>query len=456
MQIPFKIDSSIRKRRMFTAACGITARLRSAGFSAYLVGGAVRDLCLGKIPKDFDITTDAEPAEIMRLFPESIPLGASFGVVTVVADSMHFEVATFREERNYEDGRRPEHIRFSRTPQEDVARRDFTINAMLLDPETEILTDHTGGYEDLRRGILRTIGDPVTRFSEDYLRMLRALRFTVRLQLTPDESLMRAIELLAPKLRYLSAERVRDEFTRILCGPSPDRAFRMAAQLGVLKELLPEVDALRGVEQPKEFHPEGDVFEHTMQMLSHMAFPSPELGWSILLHDAGKPACRGVREDGRIHFHTHEEKGAEIAEQVMRRLKMRGKAGERIVSAVRNHMRFAQIDKMRTAKWRRLAAEENFPLELELHRIDCISCHGKLGNYLLLLDRLHELEISHAETLPAPFLKGGDILALGIPPGPKIGFLLKYATDLQLDGIVSTKEEALNAVKNRLIHPSDV
>ena len=456
MQIPFKIDSAVRKRRMFAAACEITARLRSAGYSAYLVGGAVRDLCLGRVPKDCDITTDAAPSEIMRLFPDSIPLGASFGVVTVVADSMHFEVATFREERNYEDGRRPEHIRFSKTPQEDVARRDFTINAMLLDPETEILTDYTGGYEDLRRGILRTIGDPVTRFSEDYLRMLRAIRFAVRLQLTPDEDLMRAIELLAPKLRYLSAERVRDEFTRILCGPSPDRAFRMAERLGVLKALLPEIEAMRGVEQPKEFHPEGDVFEHTMLMLSHMAYPSPELGWSILLHDAGKPACRSVREDGRVHFHSHEEKGAEIAAEVLRRLKMPGRMSDCIIAAVRNHMRFAQIDKMRTAKWRRLVAEENFPLELELHRIDCISCHGKLGNYLLLLDRLHELEISHAEALPPPFLKGGDILALGVLPGPGVGFLLKYAADLQLDGIVSTKEEALNAVKNRLIHPSDV
>ncbi len=456
MQIPFKIDSSIRKRRMFSAACGIIARLRDAGYSAYLVGGAVRDLCLGKVPKDCDITTDAHPAEIMKLFPDSIPIGASFGVVTVVADSMNFEVATFREERDYEDGRRPENIQFSRTPEEDVARRDFTINAMLLDPDTETLFDYTGGYEDLRRGILRTIGDPVTRFSEDYLRMLRAIRFAVRLQLTPEAPLLHAIELLAPKLRYLSAERVRDEFTRILCGPAPDRAFRMAAQLGILKELLPEIDALRGVEQPKEFHPEGDVFEHTMRMLSHMVYPSPELGWSILLHDAGKPACRGILEDGRVHFYTHEEKGAVIAEEVMRRLKMPGKMSERIVSAVRNHMRFAQIDKMRTAKWRRLAAEENFPLELELHRIDCISCHGKLNNYLLMLDRLHALETAHAEAVPQPFLRGGDILALGVPPGPKVGFLLKYAADLQLDGIVTTREDALNAVKNRLIHPADL
>ena len=216
-------------------------------------------------------------------------------------------------------------------------------------------------------------------------------------------------------------------------------------------------NALRGVEQRKEFHPEGDVFEHTMRMLSHMVYPSsPELGWSILLHDAGKPACRGIREDGRVHFYAHEEKGAEIAEAVMRRLKMPGKMSERIVSAVRNHMRFAQIDKMRTAKWRRLAAEENFPLELELHRIDCISCHGKLNNYLLMLDRLHALETAHAEAVPQPFLRGGDILALGVPPGPKVGFLLKYAADLQLDGIVTTREDALNAVKNRLIHPADL
>ena len=456
MQIPFKINRNIRERRMFSAAAGIVAELRNAGFEAYIVGGAVRDLCLGKLPKDYDITTNAVPAEIMKLFPRSIPLGASFGVVTVVADSMNFEVATFREERDYEDGRRPETLRFSKTPQEDVARRDFTINAMLLDPEKEILIDCTGGYDDLRRGVLRTIGDPVVRFSEDYLRMLRAIRFAVRLQLELDKTAMSAIRELAHKLRFLSSERVRDEFTRILCGPMPDRAFRLAAELGILKVLLPEIDAMRGVEQPPEFHPEGDVFEHTMLMLSHIAYPSPELGWSVLLHDVGKPSCRGVREDGRVHFFSHEEKGAEMAETILRRLKMPYRMMENITAAVRNHIRFAQVDKMRTAKWRRLIAGQNFPLELELHRIDCISCHGKLDNYLLLLDRMHQLESSHTDAVPKPFLTGADILALGVLPGPKVGFLLKYAADLQLDGIVSTKEEALKAVADRIIHPADV
>ena len=422
-------------------------KLRRAGFDSWLVGGCVRDLVLGKQPKDFDIATAARPEEVMALFARSIPVGASFGVVTVIENGTGFEVATFREERDYLDGRRPETLRYSKTPQEDVSRRDFTINALLYDPEKCCITDYTGGLADLRRGLLRAIGDAKTRFSEDYLRMLRAIRFAARFRFQPDPEIPAAIRELAPKLSMLSAERIRDELTSMLCGPFPDQAFRLLSSSGILAEILPEVEAMHGVEQPPEFHPEGDVFEHTMLLLRHIAYSRPETGWAALLHDVGKPRCRTVGADGAIHFYGHEEIGAGMAEQILRRLKMPAALIGQVTAAVRSHMRFAAVQKMRTAKWKRWIADPNFPLELELHRLDCCACHGFLENYVWLLDRMAELRRTGEQVLPPPLLTGHDLIRLGLKPGPEIGRILNHVRDLQLEGEISGRAEAVRAAE---------
>ena len=428
-------------------AVGIVRRLRDAGFDTYLVGGCVRDLVSGKRPKDFDITTSARPEEVMRLFPHSIPVGASFGVVTVVEDGNNFEVATFREERDYMDGRRPETLRYSKTPQEDVSRRDFTVNALLYDVTGGNIIDYTGGLADLRLGVIRTIGAARTRFSEDYLRMLRAVRFTVRFGFTLDSEAVEAIRELAGKLTLLSQERIRDELTGMLTGPNPESAFRQLSAYGILRVVLPEIEAMHGVTQPEKFHPEGDVFEHTMLLLRHLAYPSAETGWAALLHDVGKPGCRTVGEDGIPHFYGHDDIGSRLAGEILKRLKMTTALTEHVTAAVRNHMRFAFVQKMRPAKWRRLLADPNFPLELELHRLDCSACHGFLDNYLWLLDRMSELHKNATPALPPPLLTGRDLISLGIQPGPAMGKLLNRLRDLQLEGEISTRPEALEAVK---------
>ena len=428
-------------------AVRIVRKLRDAGFESYLVGGCVRDLVSGKPPKDFDITTSARPEEVMRIFPHSIPVGASFGVVTVVEDGHNFEVATFREERDYMDGRRPETLRYSKTPQEDVSRRDFTINALLYDVANGSIIDFTDGLADLRRGVIRTIGEARKRFSEDYLRMLRAVRFAARFRFTLDADAVEAIRELAGRLTLLSPERIRDELTMMLTGPDPEAAFRQLSTYGILRVILPEIEALHGVEQPKQFHPEGDVFEHTMILLRHLAYPSEEAGWAALLHDVGKPASQTFGEDGIPHFYGHDDIGSRLAEQILKRLRMTSALTEHVTAAVRNHMRFAAVQKMRPAKWRRLLADPNFPLELELHRLDCSACHGFLDNYLWLLDRMTELRSSDTPAMPPPLLTGHDLIGLGIQPGPAMGKLLNHLRDLQLEGEITTRPEALEAVK---------
>ena len=431
----------------YRIAAGIVLQLRRAGFDSWLVGGCVRDPIIGKTPKDFDIATAARPEEVMRLFPHSVPVGLSFGVVTVVENGMNFEVATFREERDYLDGRRPESLRYSKTPWEDVSRRDFTINALLYDPEKCCIVDYVGGLADLRRGILRTIGEARTRFSEDFLRMLRAVRFAARFRFEMEPTMLNAIRELAPQLIFLSAERIRDELTAMLCGPCPDRAFRLLSSSGILAVILPEIEAMHGVEQPPEFHPEGDVFEHTMLLLKHIAYPGPEIGWAALLHDVGKPCSRTVGADGTAHFYGHEEIGAGTAEQILRRLKMPAARIGQVTAAVRNHMRFAAVRKMRTAKWKRMIADANFPLELELHRLDCRACHGLLENYIWLLDRMAELRQAGEQILPPPLLTGHDLIRLGMKPGPEMGRVLNHLRDLQLEGRISGRTEALKTAE---------
>ena len=436
--------------REYQEAALLVKELREKGYSAYIVGGAVRDILLGKTPFDYDVTTSATPEEILKLYPDALGLGAAFGIMSIPrGEKLLIELATFREDQDYRDGRHPEKVLYSKTPQEDVVRRDFTINALLLDPEKGEILDFSTGVSDLKKGLLRTMGDPRKRFEEDALRMLRAVRFTVRLDMDMEENCASAIRELAPLVKNLSRERIREEMDKMLTGPHPERALKMLSELGLLKEFLPEVEGMRGVEQPKEFHPEGDVFTHTLLMLSHMVNPSLELAWSVLLHDVGKPVTRRVI-DGRARFYSHEVKGGEMAEEIMTRLKMPAKRIRRVREAVEKHMRFSHVEKMRSSTWRRLLGEEDFPLHLELHRLDCLSCHAFMENYTLLLDKCIELQEEGLQALPAPFLTGKDLLFLGLAPSPSLGKLLKEMMDLQLEGKVKNKREALEAARKKI------
>ncbi|MFA6102068.1 MAG: CCA tRNA nucleotidyltransferase [Victivallaceae bacterium] len=427
--------------RVFQTAARIVDKLRTAGYAGYFVGGAVRDMLLGKTPKDIDIATSATPQQAAEIFPRHYKIGVAFGILMIVEDDIPFELATFREEREYADGRHPETVKYTDSPELDAARRDFTINGMFYDPAANRILDFTGGQRDLEKGVIKTIGNAEQRFSEDYLRMLRAVRFTTRLGFELDREAADAILKLKHNLNRLSAERVRDELNLMLTGGTPAAAIRLLHKLGLLELALPEVAALDGVTQPEQFHPEGDVLTHTLLMLDHMPLPGIELAWSILLHDAGKPSTYSVGEDRIEHFYRHEEASAVIAESCLNRLKFSRKIMDTVVHAVKNHMRFAMVDRMRPPKLKRLIAEEDFPLQLELHRIDCISSHSKLGNYLLLLDSLHQ---AGGETaLPEPLVNGRDLMAAGLKPGPRMGKILRQIAEMQLAGEISTQEDAI-------------
>ncbi|OGV55483.1 MAG: hypothetical protein A2X45_00320 [Lentisphaerae bacterium GWF2_50_93] len=437
----------MKEKNSYSSAVEIVRQLQSRGFIAYFAGGAVRDMLLGKASEDIDIATSAKPEDVISIFPRSYEIGAAFGIINVVFDGHPFEIATFREERGYLDGRHPGEVKYTDSPGTDARRRDFTVNGMFHDPAAGRIFDFVGGKSDLSSGILRTIGSPEERFSEDYLRMMRAVRFCVRFGFELSDDIAPAIRKYSGRLKMLSAERLRDELNKMLMGPDPERAFRLMNELGILREVLPEIADLCGVTQHHEYHPEGDVFEHTMLMLSHMAYPDIELAWSILLHDVGKPATKSLGEDGIEHFYTHEHKSAEMAADILKRLKMPSKSIDNIVHAVRNHMRFAHVMEMRPAKWRRLIAEDTFPVENELHRIDCMSSHGKTDCFIFLLDRMNEL--ANEIKLPPPLLTGADLIALGMKPGPEFKEILSKASDLQLEGRIGTREEALEWVKNR-------
>ena len=434
---------------IFKSAAKAAAVLQAAGHKAFFVGGAVRDLLLGRTPDDIDITTSARPGEIQSLFDKTVPVGAAFGIITAVIDGVPIEIATFRAERGYSDGRRPDHVIYTDDEVLDVTRRDFTVNGLLLDPATKEIIDCVGGLDDLRAGVLRTIGDPVVRFGEDHLRILRLVRFAAKLGFVPDSASKAAAAAAAEKLRLIAEERIRAELEKILLSPFPAEGFEMLAELGILKVVLPEVDAMRGVEQPKQFHPEGDVFVHTMLLLRHAAWKTPDLMWSALLHDVGKPGTQTFK-DGVPHFYGHETLGAEMAPGILSRLRLPSASVERITNAIRNHMRFASVHAMKKAKWMRMIADPDFPLELELHRLDCAACHGLLENYVLMLDRMREYAM-----LPAPrkpFLNGNDIISLGVKPGAIFSRILAEAEDLRLEGELKSREQALDWLHARVEH----
>jgi poly(A) polymerase len=433
------------------AALEILARLRHEGHQAYLVGGCVRDLVMGREPKDFDVSTSATPDQVVKLFPESLTVGAQFGVVMVPREEGNVEVATFRSDGLYADGRHPTAVRFSKTAQEDVQRRDFTINGLLYDPGKKCVLDYVEGQADIRAHRLRTIGDPTLRFSEDRLRMLRAVRFAARFKFTLVPSALDAIRKLAPDIAEVSAERVRDEIVKILTEGEARRGFELLEETGLLKEVLPEIKALQGVQQPPEFHPEGDVWIHTLMMLELLSTPvnvatvSPALALGVLLHDVGKPPTFVIRE--RIRFDNHVEVGAKMAEEICGRLRLSARDTERVVELVRHHLRFKDFPKMKRSTQLRFIRMEGFREHLELHRLDCLSSHRHLENYEMARRMLEETPPQ--EVKPAPLLRGDDLIAHGYKPGPLFKTILAAVEDAQLEGKIQNREDALRMVEEQ-------
>ena len=428
----------------------IVRLLREQGARAYLVGGCVRDLLLSREPKDYDVATDALPEQILRLFPHARQVGAHFGVMLVAEGRAQVEVATFRSEHSYRDGRRPSHVEFETDPRRDVLRRDFTINALLLDPESGAVLDFVGGRDDLGARLIRAIGDPETRLREDHLRMLRAVRFAAGLGFTVDPATWSAIQRLHPLLRDVSAERTRDELVRILTEGGARRGFELLDESKLLLEVLPEVAAMKGVAQPLEFHPEGDVWIHTLMMLGAMRSPTPTLALGVLLHDVGKPPT--FRLEDRIRFNGHAEAGARMAVEILGRLRFSTEEMRRVEALVAGHLRFKDVEKMRDSTLKRFLRQPHFEEHLELHRLDCIASHGRLDHYDFLKAKLEELP---AETLQPPrLLTGHDLIRAGYRPGPAFQRMLEAVEDAQLEARIRTPREAMALVRS-LFDPPD-
>ena len=434
----------------------VCSTLRSKGFQAFLVGGCVRDILLGREPADYDVSTDATPTQVEAIFPGSLTVGAKFGVVIVPeagaepadARRRQVEVATFRSDMGYSDGRHPDRVEYTKSPQDDVKRRDFTINGMLLDPETKEVLDFVGGQDDLRAGIIRAIGDPETRFREDKLRMVRAVRFAARFDYAIEPKTMQAIQKLAPEISQVSMERLRDELTKILTEGAARRGFELLDQSGLLIFLLPEIAKMKGVEQPPQFHPEGDVWVHTLMMIAGLpAGSSPTLAWGVLLHDVGKPPTFAPPSgpNGRIRFDRHVEVGVKMAEEICRRFRFSNEDTEQILALVENHMRFKDVPKMKPATLKRFVRLEKFDEHLELHRLDSLSSHGKLDNHDFARRFLEETPPEQVR--PARLLTGDDLIALGLKPGPRFKAILYSVEEAQLDGAIQTHEDALSLAK---------
>src|SRR5271166_5583150 len=439
-------------------ATNIVRELRNRGFQAYLAGGCVRDTLLGVVPADYDVATDATPPQVMRIFPDTYAVGAQFGVVLVplhgyvpTADvpSEHpnyVEVATFRNDGTYTDGRHPDRVSYATDPREDVQRRDFTINGLLMDPlDGNRVLDFVGGRDDLKAGIIRAIGEPERRFAEDKLRMLRAVRFAARLDYTIEPETYAAIQRLAPGIEQVSRERVRDELTKMLTEGHARRAFELLDSIGLLKEVLPEVDRMHGVEQPPEFHPEGDVWIHTLLLLEKLPPRcSRALAWGALLHDVGKPPTFRVAPD-RIRFDGHVEVGTRMAEEICHRLHFSNEDTRQIAALVANHMRFADVERRKESTLKRFLRLPRFDEHLALHRIDCLSSHGNLALYDFVRERLQQTP--EEEIRPKPLLTGEDLIGLGYQPGPQFRAILSAVEDAQLEGTLHSKDHALAFVR---------
>ncbi len=467
-------------------ASNIVRALRARGHQAYFAGGCVRDLLLGREPADYDVATDATPQQVMQIFPQTFAVGAQFGVVLVPlseeADQRNevsaqsfshassetsgsqasdaaarskstVEVATFRSDVSYSDGRHPDEVRFSKSPREDVERRDFTINGMMLDPATNEVLDFVGGRADLAAGIVRAIGDPERRFSEDKLRMLRAVRFAARFGYKIDPATFSAIQRLAPQIHQVSQERVREELTKMLTEGRAQRAFQLLDESGLLVQVLPEISAMKGVEQPPQFHPEGDVFVHTLLLLAKLPAGSSgstsgsiskTLAWGALLHDVGKPPTFRVAPD-RIRFDGHVEIGVKMAAEICRRLRFSNDETDQILALVDNHMRFGDVLRMNESTLKKFLRLPEFDEHLELHRIDCLSSHGQLDAYDYAREKLHSLPPEAIR--PTPLLTGRDLIEAGYDPGPRFKEILSAVEDAQLEGRLTTRDAAMEFVR---------
>lgn len=430
---------------MENTARNIVRQLRDAGHVAYYAGGSVRDLVRGQTPKDIDVATDARPEAVQAMFSKTYAVGAHFGVIVVLENGFQFEVATFRSDGAYLDGRHPTEIHFA-TAQEDAARRDFTINGMFFDPEENKVIDFVGGRADLQARLIRAIGDPGQRFTEDRLRLLRAVRFATVLEFEIEPLTWAAVMAQAPSIKEISAERIREELVRIFLSPYRVRGWDLLDASGLMRAILPEMEAMKGCEQPPQFHPEGDVFKHTRIMLELLPKEaSLPLVFSVLFHDVGKPVTSSVDGEGRIRFNGHDRVGAEMTEAIMQRLRFSRAEMDATVEAVRQHMVFKDVPRMRVAKLKRFMARPTFVDELELHRVDCESSHGMMDNYDFL--RKKQDEFANEPIIPPPLVRGADLLALGLTPGPKIGEILEAVETRQLEGGFRDREEALEWVK---------
>ena len=422
--------------------------LRAAGHQGYLVGGCVRDLLLQREPADYDVSTDATPDRVQQLFPGSLAVGAQFGVIIVVQNSAQVEVATFRSDVGYSDGRHPDKVIFASTPQEDIRRRDFTINALLMDPETNAVLDYVGGQEDLQAGIIRAIGDPRQRFGEDKLRMIRAVRFAARFRYAIESATFGAMQKLAAEVSQVSAERIRDELTKLLTEGAARRGFELLDESRLLAELLPEITKMKGVEQPPQFHPEGDVWTHTLLMLEQLK-PGclPTLAWGVLLHDVGKPPTFTPPSGpgDRIRFNEHVEVGTRMAEEICRRLRFSNDDTEQIAALVANHLRFKDVPQMKPSTLKRLVRLDRFDEHLELHRLDCLSSHRNLENYEFVVRFLGETPPEQVR--PPRLLNGEDLKAMGFSPSPRFKEIFEALEEAQLNGQIRTREDAVRFVK---------
>ena len=418
----------------------IIEKLNQAGYKALFAGGCVRDEIMGLEPDDYDVVTDARPEEIMAIFAKTVAVGAQFGVVIVIMEGIQFEVATFRRDGRYIDGRRPESVSFSPSAREDARRRDFTINGLMFDPIREKLYDIVNGVEDIRSGVIRTIGNPTARFEEDKLRLMRAVRFATRFEFQIEENTLAAIKKLAPDIVEVSQERIRMELTKIITGKNPGTGLQLLHDTGLLAHILPEVSAMVNVWQPVEYHPEGDVFTHTKLALDNLEEPLPSLAFATLLHDVGKPSTFIVTD--RIRFHQHAKVGAEIAGEICARLKFSNDERKQIVACVQNHMQFMDAHRMKKSTLKRMFQRETFPDELELHRADCLASHGDLKNWEFCLRKYDEYEPE--EIKPEPLVTGYDLIALGCKPGPEFKEILTAVEEAQLEGQITTRKEALD------------
>ena len=461
----------VSRTPQFEAASRIVQTLRGAGYDAYLAGGCVRDLLLGHEPVDYDVATSATPDIVLGMFPRTFAVGAHFGVVLVasdlgagceegsVAERCVTEVATFRSDGVYSDGRHPDTVRYTQTAREDVQRRDFTINGLLLDPGKlsdsrdpmpallEGVLDYVGGLEDLNAGVIRAIGEPQIRFEEDQLRLLRAVRFAARFGFSLEARTARAMRALAGRIHAVSRERVRDELTKMLTEGKARRAFELLDEADLLVQVLPEVSKMKGVEQPPQFHPEGDVWIHTRMLLEQLEPGcSMTLAWGALLHDVGKPSTFRIAPD-RIRFDGHVEVGVAIGVEICRRFRFSNEETRQILALIENHMRFADAPRMKTSTLKRFFRMEGFPEHLKLHRMDCLAAHRNLDIYNFVREAYEAMP--EESVRPKPLLTGRELIAAGYTPGPEFKPMLQAVEDAQLEGTIATADEALALVRER-------